>query len=75
MELAEEGDLLTYLRNRKPHHEQYVSVAPDGTLTEQKVLQVTDRADLMLFAWHIARGMSHLENLKVSEVKMSELRI
>ncbi|KAK7503438.1 hypothetical protein BaRGS_00005359, partial [Batillaria attramentaria] len=64
MELAEQGDLLTYLRNRKLWHEQYVSVAKDGTLSMQKAPQVTDHAELMMFAWHIARGMSHLEELK-----------
>lgn len=65
MELATGGDLLSYLRNQKLRHEQYVSVAPDGTVSEQKVLQVTTHSDLMLFAWHIARGMSHLESVKV----------
>ncbi|PVD24076.1 hypothetical protein C0Q70_14546 [Pomacea canaliculata] len=64
MELATGGDLLSYLRNQKLRHEQYVSVAPDGTVSEQKVLQVTTHSDLMLFAWHIARGMSHLESVK-----------
>ena len=68
MELAEGGDLLTHLRQGKLRHEQYVSVGPDGTLREQKALMVTDHSELMLFAWHIAKGMSHLESLKVRKV-------
>ena len=68
MELAEGGDLLTHLRQGKLRHEQYVSVGPDGTLREQKALMVTDHSELMLFAWHIAKGMSHLESLKVRRV-------
>ena len=65
MELAEGGDLLTYLRHGKLRHEQYVSVGPDGTLREQQALMVTDHSELMLFIWHIAKGMSHLESVKV----------
>ena len=65
MELAEGGDLLTYLRHGKLRHEQYVSVGPDGTLREQQALMVTDHSELMLFVWHIAKGMCHLENVKV----------
>ncbi|XP_070193884.1 fibroblast growth factor receptor 4-like [Littorina saxatilis] len=64
MELAEQGDLLNYLRQGKLRHEQYVSVGPDGTLREQKALHVTDHYELMLFSWHIAKGMSHLESVK-----------
>ena len=65
MELAEGGDLLTYLRHGKLRHEQYVSVGPDGTLREQQALMVTDHSELMLFVWHIAKGMCHLESVKV----------
>ncbi|KAL8614791.1 hypothetical protein ACOMHN_062834 [Nucella lapillus] len=64
MELAEDGDLLTYLRQGKGRHEQYVSVGPDGSLREQQTVGVTVHQDLMLFAWHIAKGMTYLESLK-----------
>ena len=66
MELAQDGDLLTYLRQGNLRHEQYVSVGPDGSLSEQQSVLVTEHSQLMLFAWHIARGMSHLESVKVN---------
>lgn len=66
MEYAEMGNLLSYLKEKSAKLENYVSVSADGAIAEEKSRQITEETELMLFAWQIARGMAHLESLKVS---------
>ncbi|CAL1533345.1 unnamed protein product [Lymnaea stagnalis] len=61
MEYADLGDLLTYLKTECAFPLQYVSVGSDGLVVEQSAPKVEDNANLMMFAWQIAKGMRHLE--------------
>ncbi|ESO99524.1 hypothetical protein LOTGIDRAFT_63499, partial [Lottia gigantea] len=64
MELAELGDLLTYLKEKCSNSHNYVSVSADGNISEEETKQITEDGELMSFAWQVAKGMSHMESLK-----------
>ncbi|XP_050412818.1 mast/stem cell growth factor receptor Kit [Patella vulgata] len=64
MELAELGDLLTYLKERAANSQSYVSISPEGDISEEETKQITEDRELMAFAWQVAKGMSHIESLK-----------
>ncbi|BFZ08768.1 hypothetical protein BsWGS_11806 [Bradybaena similaris] len=62
MEYADLGDLLTYLKTQCAFPLQYVSVGSNGLVVEQSAPKVEDNRNHMMFAWQIAKGMSHLES-------------
>lgn len=69
MEYAAHGDLLNYLRDKaaliqiKSTNENIAL----NSMTKEERATVLDEALLMSFAWQVAKGMQHLENLKVNE--------
>ena len=65
MEYAKHGNLLSYLKN-KVAQQGYHYVKQEEEIRSSSAEQgVMGEMDLMSFAWQIAKGMNHLENMKV----------